>query len=213
MDTAISDEKPARIMAARPPPPPPRDCPRCNSPNTKFCYYNNQSFSQPRYFCKSCRRFWTQGGTLRNVPVGGGSRKIKEKKTPPPCDSPFSPAIPFVGLAAPSHLISPVGGSSSYAVGGCYSSLSAFNYGTARYPTANGGGNTPSPPVNFGRYAPNMSLSQGGFQQHYSVGHQQRSFHLASGGASSSTAVVGGHYYAAPKSEWPEYYPDFSRHS
>ncbi|KAL7153788.1 hypothetical protein ABFS83_04G191900 [Erythranthe nasuta] len=52
-------------------------CPRCDSTNTKFCYYNNYSLSQPRYFCKSCRRYWTKGGTLRNVPVGGGCRKNK----------------------------------------------------------------------------------------------------------------------------------------
>ncbi|KAL8519540.1 hypothetical protein ACS0TY_010465 [Phlomoides rotata] len=51
------------------------NCPRCNSTNTKFCYYNNYSLSQPRYFCKTCRRYWTEGGTLRNVPVGGGSRR------------------------------------------------------------------------------------------------------------------------------------------
>ncbi|GAB2271832.1 hypothetical protein Dimus_006664 [Dionaea muscipula] len=53
------------------------NCPRCNSTNTKFCYYNNYSLTQPRYFCKTCRRYWTQGGSLRNVPVGGGSRKNK----------------------------------------------------------------------------------------------------------------------------------------
>ncbi|XP_015572651.1 dof zinc finger protein DOF1.8 isoform X2 [Ricinus communis] len=53
------------------------NCPRCNSTNTKFCYYNNYSLSQPRYFCKTCRRYWTEGGSLRNVPVGGGSRKNK----------------------------------------------------------------------------------------------------------------------------------------
>ncbi|XP_004229998.1 dof zinc finger protein DOF2.5-like [Solanum lycopersicum] len=53
------------------------NCPRCNSINTKFCYYNNYSLTQPRYFCKTCRRYWTEGGTLRNVPVGGGSRKNK----------------------------------------------------------------------------------------------------------------------------------------
>jgi hypothetical protein len=52
-------------------------CPRCDSTNTKFCYYNNYSLTQPRYFCKSCKRYWTQGGTLRNVPVGGGCRKTK----------------------------------------------------------------------------------------------------------------------------------------
>ncbi|KAG6775827.1 hypothetical protein POTOM_019326 [Populus tomentosa] len=50
-------------------------CPRCDSTNTKFCYYNNYNFSQPRHFCKSCRRYWTHGGTLRDIPVGGGTRK------------------------------------------------------------------------------------------------------------------------------------------
>ncbi|CAL9082145.1 unnamed protein product [Musa textilis] len=52
-------------------------CPRCDSTHTKFCYYNNYSLSQPRYLCKTCRRYWTKGGTLRNVPVGGGCRKNK----------------------------------------------------------------------------------------------------------------------------------------
>ncbi|CAO2161406.1 unnamed protein product [Urochloa humidicola] len=50
-------------------------CPRCDSINTKFCYYNNYNLSQPRYFCRACRRYWTRGGALRNVPVGGGTRK------------------------------------------------------------------------------------------------------------------------------------------
>ncbi|GAB2231667.1 hypothetical protein Drorol1_Dr00010678 [Drosera rotundifolia] len=53
----------------------PLRCPRCDSTNTKFCYYNNYNFSQPRHFCKSCRRYWTHGGTLRDIPVGGGSRR------------------------------------------------------------------------------------------------------------------------------------------
>ncbi|KAK3408794.1 hypothetical protein EUGRSUZ_J00957 [Eucalyptus grandis] len=56
-------------------------CPRCDSTNTKFCYYNNYSLSQPRYFCKSCRRYWTKGGTLRNVPVGGGCRKNRRSSS------------------------------------------------------------------------------------------------------------------------------------
>ena len=59
----------------------PQKCPRCESLNTKFCYYNNYNLSQPRYFCKTCRRYWTLGGTLRNVPVGGGCRKGKRAKT------------------------------------------------------------------------------------------------------------------------------------
>ncbi|XP_023638082.1 dof zinc finger protein DOF3.7 isoform X2 [Capsella rubella] len=58
------------------------NCPRCNSTNTKFCYYNNYSLTQPRYFCKGCRRYWTEGGSLRNVPVGGSSRKNKRSSTP-----------------------------------------------------------------------------------------------------------------------------------
>ncbi|KAK9014317.1 hypothetical protein V6N11_005479 [Hibiscus sabdariffa] len=57
-------------------------CPRCDSSNTKFCYYNNYSLSQPRHFCKACKRYWTKGGTLRNVPVGGGCRKNKRHKRP-----------------------------------------------------------------------------------------------------------------------------------
>ncbi|KAL6566685.1 hypothetical protein OROMI_015089 [Orobanche minor] len=62
-------------------------CPRCDSTNTKFCYYNNYSLSQPRYFCKSCRRYWTKGGTLRNVPVGGGCRKNKRSSSSSPSPS------------------------------------------------------------------------------------------------------------------------------
>ncbi|OIV96798.1 hypothetical protein TanjilG_18258 [Lupinus angustifolius] len=56
------------------------NCPRCASTNTKFCYYNNYSLSQPRYFCKGCRRYWTKGGSLRSVPVGGGCRKNRRGK-------------------------------------------------------------------------------------------------------------------------------------
>ncbi|KAK3011495.1 hypothetical protein RJ639_011103 [Escallonia herrerae] len=63
------------------------NCPRCHSTSTKFCYYNNYSLTQPRYFCKTCRRYWTQGGTLRNVPVGGGSRKNVKKSSTSPSSS------------------------------------------------------------------------------------------------------------------------------
>ncbi|KAF8109371.1 hypothetical protein N665_0097s0025 [Sinapis alba] len=52
-------------------------CPRCNSMETKFCYYNNYNVNQPRHFCKKCQRYWTAGGTMRNVPVGAGRRKNK----------------------------------------------------------------------------------------------------------------------------------------
>ncbi|KAL2897223.1 Dof zinc finger protein DOF3.6, partial [Bienertia sinuspersici] len=59
-------------------------CPRCDSTNTKFCYFNNYSLSQPRHFCKTCRRYWTRGGALRNVPVGGGSRRTTKRSKEKP---------------------------------------------------------------------------------------------------------------------------------
>ncbi|KAE8667930.1 Dof zinc finger protein DOF5.3 [Hibiscus syriacus] len=61
----------------------PLKCPRCDSLNIKFCYYNNYNLYQPRHFCKSCRRHSTRGGVLRNVPVGGGCRKAKRSKIKP----------------------------------------------------------------------------------------------------------------------------------
>ncbi|XP_065877466.1 cyclic dof factor 3 [Euphorbia lathyris] len=70
-DTENTDEKtlkkPDKILP----------CPRCNSMDTKFCYYNNYNINQPRHFCKACQRYWTAGGTMRNVPVGAGRRKNK----------------------------------------------------------------------------------------------------------------------------------------
>ncbi|KAM3285083.1 dof zinc finger protein DOF1.4 [Capsicum chacoense] len=75
-------EKPIPDPSQQQPPPPHLKCPRCDSSNTKFCYYNNYSLSQPRHFCKACKRYWTRGGTLRNVPVGGGCRKNKRIKRP-----------------------------------------------------------------------------------------------------------------------------------
>ncbi|XP_049382140.1 dof zinc finger protein DOF1.4-like [Solanum stenotomum] len=80
--TSNNMEKPIQDPSQQPPPPPHLKCPRCDSSNTKFCYYNNYSLSQPRHFCKACKRYWTRGGTLRNVPVGGGCRKNKRIKRP-----------------------------------------------------------------------------------------------------------------------------------
>ncbi|KAK8500402.1 hypothetical protein V6N12_013926 [Hibiscus sabdariffa] len=79
-------------------PPEQLNCPRCNSTNTKFCYYNNYSLTQPRYFCKTCRRYWTDGGSLRNVPVGGGSRKNRR-----PLLSPSSSASAKVSDLKPNN--------------------------------------------------------------------------------------------------------------
>ncbi|XP_045815981.1 dof zinc finger protein DOF4.6-like [Trifolium pratense] len=92
MDGSTSNSKPPASLIerrARPQKDQAINCPRCNSTNTKFCYYNNYSLSQPRYFCKTCRRYWTEGGSLRNVPVGGGSRKNKRSTS----SSSSSPSI------------------------------------------------------------------------------------------------------------------------
>ncbi|XP_022890398.1 dof zinc finger protein DOF2.5-like [Olea europaea var. sylvestris] len=72
---------------------PQKDCPRCNSSNTKFCYYNNYSLSQPRHFCKTCRRYWTEGGILRNIPVGGNSRKTKKPSSSSSKKLPADPSL------------------------------------------------------------------------------------------------------------------------
>ena len=63
----LTDKRPDKIIA----------CPRCQSIDTKFCYFNNYNVNQPRHFCKGCQRYWTAGGALRNVPVGAGRRKAK----------------------------------------------------------------------------------------------------------------------------------------
>ncbi|WCJ31042.1 Dof zinc finger protein DOF3.4 [Euphorbia peplus] len=77
-ETSSESRRLAKVSNCAGAPPPEQEhlpCPRCDSTNTKFCYYNNYNFSQPRHFCKSCRRYWTHGGTLRDIPVGGGTRK------------------------------------------------------------------------------------------------------------------------------------------
>ncbi|KAL6622468.1 hypothetical protein ACP70R_032347 [Stipagrostis hirtigluma subsp. patula] len=71
----VSMAERARLARVPLPEPGTLRCPRCDSTNTKFCYFNNYSLSQPRHFCKACRRYWTRGGALRNVPVGGGCRR------------------------------------------------------------------------------------------------------------------------------------------
>ncbi|CAL9085460.1 unnamed protein product [Musa acuminata var. zebrina] len=77
----ISMTERARLAKIVPQPEQQLRCPRCDSTNTKFCYFNNYSLSQPRHFCKTCRRYWTRGGALRNVPVGGGCRRNKRNKS------------------------------------------------------------------------------------------------------------------------------------
>ncbi|GJU50376.1 DOF zinc finger protein DOF2.4-like protein [Tanacetum coccineum] len=78
-------------LAKLPLPEPGLNCPRCDSTNTKFCYFNNYSLTQPRHFCKTCRRYWTRGGALRNVPVGGGCRRNKRSSKGRSSKSPSQP--------------------------------------------------------------------------------------------------------------------------
>ncbi|KAG8066943.1 hypothetical protein GUJ93_ZPchr0005g16317 [Zizania palustris] len=81
-------------MARIPLPEPGLKCPRCDSTNTKFCYFNNYSLSQPRHFCRACRRYWTRGGALRNVPVGGGYRRHAKRAKPKAAAAAGSGAAP-----------------------------------------------------------------------------------------------------------------------
>ncbi|RDX91052.1 Dof zinc finger protein DOF3.2, partial [Mucuna pruriens] len=105
-------------------------CPRCGSTNTKFCYFNNYSLSQPRHFCKTCKRYWTHGGTFRNIPVGGASRKGKRARTnslssnsePMPNLMKPSPPPSMLHSASPYYQLGLVSGGSSY-----LSSLAAFH--------------------------------------------------------------------------------------
>ena len=46
--TASKDGKPGKL----PRPEGTTACPRCDSTDTKFCYYNNYNVKQPRYFCR-----------------------------------------------------------------------------------------------------------------------------------------------------------------
>ncbi|KAG6500835.1 dof zinc finger protein 4-like [Zingiber officinale] len=80
--TAGRSSREAKLVG-RPPEQEVIKCPRCDSTNTKFCYFNNYSLSQPRHYCKACRRYWTRGGALREVPVGGGRRKNKRRTEKP----------------------------------------------------------------------------------------------------------------------------------
>ncbi|KAG6418159.1 hypothetical protein SASPL_120358 [Salvia splendens] len=124
-------------------------CPRCDSTNTKFCYYNNYNFSQPRHFCKACRRYWTHGGTLRDIPVGGGTRKRSRTSsyTPTPVFSPGYHHRDFLHLpaAAASQLLAAShGGAMPFALGVGLDEV-GFGPGRPSWPFAavvDGGGHT-----------------------------------------------------------------------
>ncbi|KAL6544817.1 hypothetical protein OROMI_023679 [Orobanche minor] len=145
------------------PPPPHLECPRCDSSNTKFCYYNNYSLSQPRYFCKACRRYWTHGGTLRNVPIGGGCRRNKRPSKTPSSTS-LSRTDQMARTKNPTAVISgqppvmPSMGSSFYGDGG------GFMPPFAAMQSLSAGGGNQGATVNLGggggQFGANMTLLQ-----------------------------------------------------
>ncbi|CAA0826616.1 Cyclic dof factor 2 [Striga hermonthica] len=115
-------------------------CPRCNSMDTKFCYYNNYNVNQPRHFCKSCQRYWTAGGTMRNVPVGAGRRKTKSSSASSDCRHiTISEALQAAARADPSGGYKPNGTVLSFGPTGpgpdsplCESMASALNLADKR---------------------------------------------------------------------------------
>ncbi|XP_040382121.1 dof zinc finger protein DOF5.1-like isoform X2 [Oryza brachyantha] len=128
-------------MAKIPQPEPGLRCPRCDSTNTKFCYFNNYSLTQPRHFCKACRRYWTRGGALRNVPVGGGCRRNKRGGGKPPkkAASTSSAGAGAGGVMAVPQLQLPFGscdGSHGMVVGGGVSSRLGFPELSSLHPAA-----------------------------------------------------------------------------
>ncbi|MED6135382.1 hypothetical protein PIB30_045965 [Stylosanthes scabra] len=82
-------------------------CPRCDSTNTKFCYYNNYNLSQPRHFCKNCRRYWTKGVSTPAQAASSG---------PEPDSAQVYPAPPAVADQGQQRLLD---------IGGSFSSLLA----------------------------------------------------------------------------------------
>ncbi|CAM8989559.1 unnamed protein product [Rhodiola kirilowii] len=65
-----------------------KQCQRCRSQDTKFCYYNNYSLNQPRHYCRTCKRHWTEGGAIRDVPVGGNRRGNRRARAAPYLNAP-----------------------------------------------------------------------------------------------------------------------------
>ncbi|XP_047054778.1 uncharacterized protein LOC124660971 isoform X3 [Lolium rigidum] len=79
------------------------NCPRCDSTNTKFCYFNNYNLAQPRHFCHACRRYWTRGGTLRSVRGYRRHTKLSDK----PKDT-ATRAAAMEGIELPNEVVNEV---------------------------------------------------------------------------------------------------------
>nr|GMD19617.1 dof zinc finger protein DOF4.5-like [Ipomoea batatas] len=87
--------------------PPPRQCPRCHSDDTKFCYFNNYNMNQPRYYCRACKRHWTHGGIQRNIPIGGKSNKGR-KSTNRYENKRVQPSLPQLQPPCPQANVAPL---------------------------------------------------------------------------------------------------------
>lgn len=167
-------------------------CPRCESTNTKFCYFNNYSLSQPRHFCKTCRRYWTCGGALRNVPVGGGCRRNKRTKAGGGGSSSKSPA-------------------SSDRQTGSASSTNSVSSGSAG--DLVGLGNPHAPPLRFMSPLLASEFAAAGGDLNYGLNYNTISapmgdlnFHLASplggGGGGGSIGATGSVLFATGLEQW-----------
>ncbi|XP_019167853.1 PREDICTED: dof zinc finger protein DOF5.6-like [Ipomoea nil] len=106
----------SRVVDYHGTPLPPRECPRCQSNNTKFSYFNNYSVNQPRYYCRTCKRHWTHGGAQHDIPIGGKSHKGKRStrrhenqrvQLAPPSPPQLQPLSPSA-IVAPPASISPM---------------------------------------------------------------------------------------------------------
>ncbi|KAL7614959.1 hypothetical protein Lser_V15G06932 [Lactuca serriola] len=153
-------------------------CPRCDSPNTKFCYYNNYNLAQPRHFCKACRRYWTKGGALRNVPIGGSCRKNKKTKS---CSSRF-----FVGEPSSKGSSSDIGGMKFYGLSAMDSGIHFPPRVTTTNHFSSSYGDTVNPSFvnldplgfNFAFSSSHITMKQG----HHHHQQQQQQQHNQSGG-------------------------------
>nr|XP_017224982.1 PREDICTED: dof zinc finger protein DOF4.3-like [Daucus carota subsp. sativus] len=69
-------------------------CPRCDSEETKFAYFNNNKTSQPRYRCKSCKKLWTHGGQVRDISSNGEERRVNRSRDSSPAIVSSAPPPP-----------------------------------------------------------------------------------------------------------------------
>nr|GMD14363.1 dof zinc finger protein DOF4.5-like [Ipomoea batatas] len=104
---SLSSVRRLRMMEYPNSPPSPRQCPRCHSDDTKFCYFNNYNMNQPRYYCRACKRHWTHGGIQRDIPIGGKSNKGR-KSTKRYENKRVQPSLPQLQPPCPQANVAPL---------------------------------------------------------------------------------------------------------